>query len=381
MLTAAVVSLQCTSKYIHTCTCLPSCEFACLLCHRFSSIMRDKVLQNDENILLSPRFTKNPSKKTPSFPSRERNYAVRRRKCLIPNTRKLSVVPTPLFDIIERHKRRGVRSSAMLDRKNASVMATSTTCPLSAGLDTSLIPWPGMRYACVRVLELYCKVFNQIELYELIIRKTCNSCKCPREAHDVFHEEWVNVRDRLGFKAPTDPERRPSSRERSLNEGYSWVPGGLNSDKIEEYFGGLPSAKVPRLGSAGERYRDKQLMVQLPKQDLALAYCKHVDAQHHASYEDFINARNEIALDIGYVKDNHTYSADCPECRRTVGAGEVGIVAPKFGDRVLWHPACFVCSACRELLVDLTYCVHDEQLFCERHYAEQLKPRCAACDE
>jgi hypothetical protein len=71
----------------------------------------------------------------------------------------------------------------------------------------------------------------------------------------------------------------------------------------------LPSTKIPKLGTAGERYRDKQLMVQLPKQDLALAYCKHVEAQHHASYEDFINARNEIALDIGYVKDNHTYSA------------------------------------------------------------------------
>lgn len=36
---------------------------------------------------------------------------------------------------------------------------------------------------------------------------------------------------------------------------------------------------------------------------------------------------------------------------------------------------------CKELLVDLAYCVHDDTLFCERHYAEQLKPRCAACDE
>jgi hypothetical protein len=49
-------------------------------------------------------------------------------------------------------------------------------------------------------------------------------------------------------------------------------------------------------------------MLQLPKQDLALAYCKHVETQHHPSYEDFINARNEIALDIGYVKDNNNSS-------------------------------------------------------------------------
>jgi hypothetical protein len=75
--------------------------------------------------------------------------------------------------------------------------------------------------------------------------------------------------------------------------------------QIEEYFQQLPTGKVPRLGSPGEKYRDKQLMLQLPKQDLALAYCKNVETQHHPSYEDFINARNEIALDIGYVKDTN----------------------------------------------------------------------------
>ena len=56
-------------------------------------------------------------------------------------------------------------------------------------------------------------------------------------------------------------------------------------------------------------------------------------------------------------------------------------MAPKFGENVAWHPACFQCTTCAELLVDLTYCVHEDQLYCERHYAEQLKPRCAACDE
>lgn len=48
---------------------------------------------------------------------------------------------------------------------------------------------------------------------------------------------------------------------------------------------------------------------------------------------------------------------------------------------MLWHPKCFTCSTCDELLVDLTYCVHDDKIYCERHYAELLKPRCNACDE
>lgn len=69
-------------------------------------------------------------------------------------------------------------------------------------------------------------------------RKTCQSCKCPREAHDVYHEEWVNVRERLGFR--TDPDHdvdrpghgAPGSKERSQAEGYSWVPPGLPSHKV-----------------------------------------------------------------------------------------------------------------------------------------------------
>lgn len=31
--------------------------------------------------------------------------------------------------------------------------------------------------------------------------------------------------------------------------------------------------------------------------------------------------------------------------------------------------------------MDLTYCVFDSKVYCERHYAEMLKPRCESCDE
>lgn len=39
------------------------------------------------------------------------------------------------------------------------------------------------------------------------------------------------MRDRLGFKAPTDPHLRPS-REKSILEGFSWVPPGLPTHKV-----------------------------------------------------------------------------------------------------------------------------------------------------
>ncbi|XP_039293878.1 prickle planar cell polarity protein 3 isoform X7 [Nilaparvata lugens] len=221
--------------------------------------------------------------------------------------------------------------------------------------------------------------FFNLDIHQLHHLKTCNSCKCPREDHEVYHDEWINVQERLGFKPSQDPEKR-NSRDRCLQEGYSWVPPGLSSRKIEQYFWQLPESKVPKVGSPGEQYRRRQIMLQLPKQDLALAYCKHLDSAHHSSFQDFINARNEIALDIAYVKEAPT-ALRCPECSEMLKEDDVGVLAPKLGSQVMWHPACFVCSTCKQLLVDLTYCAHDQALYCERHYAEQLKPRCAACEE
>lgn len=43
--------------------------------------------------------------------------------------------------------------------------------------------------------------------------------------------------------------------------------------------------------------------------------------------------------------------------------------------------ACFVCVECKELLVELIYYKHEDNVFCGRHHAELLKPRCAHCDE
>jgi len=73
--------------------------------------------------------------------------------------------------------------------------------------------------------------------------------------------------------------------------------------QVEEYFGELPAKLVPVIGSAGERHRDRSLAQQLPKQDLALTYCRHVEPSQVACYEDFVHARNEIALDVGYAQE------------------------------------------------------------------------------
>lgn len=32
------------------------------------------------------------------------------------------------------------------------------------------IPWPGLEYACLKIFQTYCKIFNQEEIYDLIVR-------------------------------------------------------------------------------------------------------------------------------------------------------------------------------------------------------------------
>lgn len=91
--------------------------------------------------------------------------------------------------------------------------------------------------------------------------------------------------------------------------------------------------KVPKIGSTGEKYRDKQLAYQLPRQDLTINYCKHVDKENRASYDDFIAARNEIALDVGFVRDAPT-SGKCQTCNESINQGEMCVNAPKLSDEV-----------------------------------------------
>lgn len=45
-------------------------------------------------------------------------------------------------------------------------------CPLKDvdAMSSPLIPWAGMRYSCIKVLNLYSKVFSQQEIFDSIVR-------------------------------------------------------------------------------------------------------------------------------------------------------------------------------------------------------------------
>lgn len=69
------------------------------------------------------------------------------------------------------------------------------------------------------------------------------------------------------------------------------------------------------------------------------------------------------------------------QCGGQINGGDIVVFAARAGHGKCWHPHCFVCSMCEELLVDLIYFYQDGKVYCGRHHAERLKPRCCACDE
>ena len=72
---------------------------------------------------------------------------------------------------------------------------------------------------------------------------------------------------------------------------------------------------------------------------------------------------------------NSDYS--CRSCKGCLRPGDSAICAEDIDPDAFWHPGCFACSVCQEILVDLTYFTKNRKIFCEKHYQE-LKV-CAAC--
>ncbi|CAG08656.1 unnamed protein product, partial [Tetraodon nigroviridis] len=166
-------------------------------------------------------------------------------------------------------------------------------------------------------------------------------------------------------------------------EEYAWVPPGLRPEQVQLYFSCLPEEKIPYVNSPGEKFRIKQLLYQLPPHDNEVRYCQSLSEEEKKELLMFSGQRKKEALGRGTVKllpRNHL-SSICDHCGENISGGEMAVFASRAGPGLCWHPACFACSTCSELLVDLIYFYHEGKVHCGRHHAELLKPRCSACDE
>ncbi|XP_047436773.1 prickle planar cell polarity protein 3 isoform X2 [Mugil cephalus] len=186
-------------------------------------------------------------------------------------------------------------------------------------------------------------------------------------------------------KLVSDFQRHSISDDDSgcASEEYAWVPPGLKPEQVYQYFSCLPEDRVPYVNSPGERYRIKQLLHQLPAHDSEPQYCNSLDEEEKKELRLFSQQRKKENLGRGVVRlfPVTMTGAICQQCGRQICGGDIAVFASRAGHGSCWHPQCFQCASCSELLVDLIYFYQDGQIYCGRHHAERLKPRCQACDE
>ncbi|XP_022190071.2 protein prickle isoform X2 [Nilaparvata lugens] len=232
-------------------------------------------------------------------------------------------------------------------------------------------------------------------------RKVCRNCKCPREEHCSGGSSKMStpspasaaatlglpglpdsLSDKLLGKSLADPQRHSQSDDDSgcALEEYTWVPPGLRPDQVHLYFSALGEDKVPYVNSAGERHRVRQLLHQLPPHDNEVRYCHSLSDEERKELRLFSAQRKRDALGRGSVRQLAA-PMPCQGCDDMLSTGDMSVFAARAGPNACWHPACFVCAVCNELLVDLIYFFREGKLYCGRHHAEILKPRCSACDE
>ncbi|XP_051974523.1 prickle-like protein 1 isoform X1 [Xyrauchen texanus] len=165
-------------------------------------------------------------------------------------------------------------------------------------------------------------------------------------------------------------------------EEYTWVPPGLRPEQVQIYFSCLPEEKVPYVNSPGEKHRIRQLLYQLPPHDNEFRYCQTLSEEERRELHMFSIQRKNEALGRGTPKLlPRALKHICKHCKENIKGGEMAVFASRAGPGPCWHAACFTCSTCEELLVDLIYFYHNGKIYCGRHHAELLKPRCSACDE
>lgn len=95
-----------------------------------------------------------------------------------------------------------------------------------------------------------------------------------------------------------------------------------------------------------------------------------------------ISGDNNVEPFINSSTNDQMSAISCQKCQINIKVGTVVVKAARAGKNVAWHPNCFTCKTCNELLADLVYFYHEGNIYCARDLATILKiPRCKACDE
>ncbi|XP_064417113.1 testin [Latimeria chalumnae] len=281
---------------------------------------------------------------------------------------------------------------------------------------------------------LKCK--EKCEGFELHFwRKVCRNCKCGQEEHDVqtsteedkkvgklFEDtKYTSLIAKLKndgipmYKRNVMVLASPVAAKKDVHTvTYEWAPPAQSQAVAKRYMEMIPKEKQPVAGSEGSQYRKKQLAKQLPAHDQDPSICHELSPNEVKQMEQFVKKYKNEALGVGDIKlpneiemeakgkgknddgDRSTTAIvgamgdkvpqpgskySCYHCKLAMQEGDPAVYAERAGYDKLWHPGCFICCTCNELLVDLIYFWKKGKLYCGRHYCDSEKPRCAGCDE
>uniref|UniRef100_A0A087Y8Z7 Testin n=1 Tax=Poecilia formosa TaxID=48698 RepID=A0A087Y8Z7_POEFO len=219
---------------------------------------------------------------------------------------------------------------------------------------------------------------------------------------------------------------------------YEWAPPVANKHLAVRYIELLPPEKRPVAGTQGAAYRRHQMDRQLPEHDQDPSKCHELSPAEVKQMQQYVRKCKDEALGVGDVLlpeemaqiqaggagaaaagsggtpgratpgSGTDQSAglrpargslgtaatagainsglpqnnfSCHHCKKPMLLGEPAVYAERAGYDKLWHPACFVCCTCSELLVDMIYFWKKGKMYCGRHYGDSEKPRCGGCDE
>ncbi|XP_066216103.1 prickle-like protein 4 [Saccopteryx leptura] len=184
--------------------------------------------------------------------------------------------------------------------------------------------------------------------------------------------------------AKVSPPRRHGGRSERHDGGVSVQNG---PDRLRR------TARDPEVLSLGPPGMDtnqapnqpglQTLLQQLPPQDSDERYCLALGEEELAELRLFCAQRRRESLGQGVARlvPPELEECTCEKCRERLRPGEYGVFAARAGERRCWHRACFACQACGQALINLIYFYHDGHVYCGRHHAELLRPRCPACDQ
>lgn len=249
-------------------------------------------------------------------------------------------------------------------------------------------------------------------------RKICKHCRCSREDHDLHGNESDDGQP-IGMLLDSIPRPTGSvhviSEQRipdvqncvtSITSNNCRVSGSTGTAYVDDpktltdIYGSETDIVLSRViaeNIRSQKYismmppdkqlfaaqlRRRQLQKQLPLHDLHPKFCSSLTESELAKFHKFCNKRRQKAAGVGQVMEvKEATNFRCHRCIKNITSGGFCVTAAHLGSGTGWHPGCFTCATCNELLVDMIYFCRNEEIYCERHYADTIYPRCAACDE